>query len=198
MTARFPLLPDECPAEYAEFREGIFASLPARDAAERHEVERIVQAMWREGRAERLEALILTDLFAADRIADKAEARAAREAATRALGVLLRYRARVERDRERALLAFYDLRRRPKPAATPASTNEPSAPTAASPAPARTNEPGRPAPVMPSGTNEPGRQPPPAAPARSGTSEPSPARPMNRHERRRLAALERKMARKAA
>ena len=190
MTARFPLLPDECPAEYAEFREGIFASLPARDAAERHEVERAVQAMWRASRADRLEALILTDLFAADRIADKAEARAAREAATRALGVLLRYRARVERDRERALQAFYDLRRRPKPAATPARTNEPGGPAAASP-PAGT----LPAPAR---TNEPGRQPPPVAPARSGTSEPGPARPLNRHERRRLAALERKMARKAA
>ena len=33
MTARFPLLPDEDPAEYAEFRRSILASLPARRTA---------------------------------------------------------------------------------------------------------------------------------------------------------------------
>jgi hypothetical protein len=129
--------------------------------------------MWRQSRADRLEAEILGELFAAKEIQDQAEAQAARQAAFRAMSTLLRYRGRIERERERALAAFHALRRRPPPAAPPpASTNGPAAP--ASPDLRR------------------------LAPLRNGTSGPAPVRPLNRHQRRRLAALERQAQRKAA
>jgi hypothetical protein len=155
--ARFPLLPDEDPAEYEAHRKELLAELRPRDTAERHEAERVVQAFWRQIRADRLEVLALTDLFAVQEIEDKAEAKAASAAANRAMGTMLRYRARVEHDLAQALAAFHALRRRP------ARTSEPErvAAPAPAPAPARPSEPG------------------------------APARSLNRHERRRLAALAR-------
>jgi hypothetical protein len=169
-STRFFLLPDEDEAEYETFLEGLLASLCPRDAAERQEAERAVQAMWRQSRADRLEAEILSELFGAKQIQDKAEAQAVRQAAIRAMSTLLRYRGRIERERDRALAAFHALRQRPRAA----GTSEPD--SAASPRLRRSE---------------------PPAPVRSGTSEPAPSRPLNRHERRRLAALERQ-ARRAA
>jgi hypothetical protein len=169
---RFALLPDENPEEYDAFRAELFGSLRPRDPAERHEAERVVQAFWREIRADRLEALVLTDLFAAYEIADKEEAKAAQAAANRAMNTLLRYRGRIARDREKALAAFHELRRRPL-------------------------RPSGPEPVR--GTNEPGKVPAaPVLPPRMNEPAADPARPLNRHERRRLAALERRIGRKAA
>jgi hypothetical protein len=54
-------------------------------------------------RADRLEAEILGELFAAKNMAEEAEARVVRAAATRALSTLLRYRHRIQRDADRAL-----------------------------------------------------------------------------------------------
>ncbi|MEK0086197.1 hypothetical protein [Benzoatithermus flavus] len=189
---RFYLLPDEDAAEYQAFRDDLLAALHPRDAAERHAAERAIQAMWRQSRADRLEAEILGELFAAKEIQDQAEAQAARQAAFRAMSTLLRYRGRIERERERALAAFHALRRQLPPAAPPpASTNGPGAASPAAPAPAAA-----------SGTNEPAAPASPdlrrLAPLRNGTSGPAPVRPLNRHQRRRLAALERQAQRKAA
>jgi hypothetical protein len=106
----------------------MLGSLGPEDEAERQAAERAAQAMWRESRADRLEAEILADVFAARGLEDRAEAQAALQAAMRMLAVLIRYRGRIERDRDRALEAFHALRRRPRPAETappPALRSEP-------------------------------------------------------------------------
>ena len=102
-SAQFFLLPDEDPAAWAAFAAGMLATLRPSDDAERHAAERAVQAMWREMRADRLEAVILSELFAAGALADPEAGRAAREAGMRSLSTLLRYRARIQRDIDRAL-----------------------------------------------------------------------------------------------
>ena len=143
----FRLLPDEDPAEYARHEAIWLATLNPTDLPERAAARAVVRAMWREMWADRLEAQILTDLFAANRIEDEAAARAAKQEATKALAILIRYRSRVERDHDRALAALEALRQRPS----------------------------APAPVP---------------------SEPE--RPLNRHERRAMAAQERQARRRAA
>ena len=70
-SATFFLLPDEDPEAFAAFEHGMLASLNPEDEAELHAAARAVQAMWREIRADRLEAEVLTDLFAANRIEDE-------------------------------------------------------------------------------------------------------------------------------
>ena len=98
-----------------------------------------IRAMWRESRADRLEAQVLGDLFAAGGIADPAEAQAAKDWAFRALGGLLRYRARLERERRLALDALEALRQRrldvpaPRPDAPAAAPEPPAAKVAAAP-----------------------------------------------------------------
>jgi hypothetical protein len=181
---RFFLLPDEDPAEYAAFRAATLQGFRPRDEAEGLAAERIVQAGWRAGRADRLEALVLADLFAAEALAE-GEARTARAAAMRALGTLLRYRARLERERDRAVDELAALKQRPR-ARPPAPTEPAAAPPAFTPRhgvafePARAVE-GVEASSPADGTNEPERL----------------SRPLNRHERRRLAALERRLAQAA-
>jgi hypothetical protein len=185
-SASFFLLPDEDPEAYAGFLAGMLGSLGPEDEAERQSVERAAQAMWRESRADRLEAEILANVFAARGLEDRAEAQAALQAAMRMLAVLIRYRGRIERDRDRALEAFHALRRRPRPAAAPPpvlrSEPEPSAAVA--------------------GTSEPEPAPPPSllrpVPAVRGTREPEPTPRLSRRERRRRAALERQAQRRAA
>ena len=153
----------------------MLATLRPADDAERHAAERAVQAMWREMRADRLEAVILGELFAAGSLGDADAARAVREAGMKALSTLLRYRARIQRDIDRALHELDCLRERP----------------AQAPATPRPSEPG-------DGLGS--AQPPQrlAEPAAAGTSEPGAAPGANRHERRRLAALERRADRRAA
>lgn len=180
-STEFFLLPDEDPEAFAVLSRSVLTALAPEGDIQHRLARQAVQAMWREARADRLEAVVLTELFAADALPDRAEAAARREKAMRSLGTLLRYRARIERDRARALQALASLRGR--------------SPAAPAPVAARTNEPERAAPPPP----------PPAQPAaptpRSlgplGTSEPK-SHPLNRHERRRLAALERLTRRKAA
>jgi hypothetical protein len=186
-SARFFLLPDEDPEAYAAFLAGMLGSLAPGDEAERQAAERAAQAMWRESRADRLEAEILADVFAARGLEDRAAAQAALQAAMRMLAVLIRYRGRIERDRDRALEAFHALRRRPRPAG-------------AAPPLAPQSEPEPPAAVA--GTSEPEPAPPPPllrpVPAVRGTREPEPAPRLSRRERRRRAALERQAQRRAA
>ena len=90
--------------------------------------------MWREERADRLEAVVLTDLFAAGKLADPAEPEAAKAAAFKALGTLLRYRGRIEREHRAAMQALESLRQRrlARPVARP-SEPEPAVPMAAPP-----------------------------------------------------------------
>ena len=90
--------------------------------------------MWREERADRLEAVVLTDLFAAGKLPDPAEAEAAKTAAFKALGTLLRYRGRIEREHRAAMQALECLRQRrlARPVARP-DEPEPALPMAAPP-----------------------------------------------------------------
>jgi hypothetical protein len=176
-SAHFFLLPDEDPAGWAAFAAGMLATLRPSDDAERHAAERAVQAMWREIRADRLEAVILGELFAAGSLTDAEAARSARDAGMKALSTLLRYRARIQRDIDRALHELDCLRERPGAAPAMPRPSEPNA----GPGPA-----------------EPSPPPHPVEPYAGGTSEPGRPQAANRHERRRLAALERQAERRAA
>lgn len=182
----FFLLPDEDPQAYALFVVDLLHLLQPRSPAEHQAAERVAQARWREMRADRLEADILAELFAAKSIADEDQARAARAAGTRALNTLLRYRQRIQRDADRALLELDALRQRRRasaplrPVAARTSEPEPAAPTATIPSAAlpAVRPPARPAAAMHDDL------------ALPRTSEPGP--PLNRRQRRRLAALQRK------
>lgn len=102
-SAAFFLSPDENPEAYAAFVRDVLAALAPADGLQLRLAHQAVQAMWREARADRLGPVILVDLLCADALDDQAEAAARREKAMRFLGTLLRYRARIERDRDRAL-----------------------------------------------------------------------------------------------
>ena len=76
----FFLLADENPAEFHEHESMWLAVWNPRDLPEHQAAEAAIRAMWREVRADRLEAQVLTDLFAANGIADDAERQAAKAA----------------------------------------------------------------------------------------------------------------------
>ncbi len=141
-----------------------------------------IRAMWREIRADRLEAAVLTDLFAAGEIADDAERQAAKAAAMKALGTLLRYRGRIEREHRAAMAALDALRQRRLARPSPARPHEPEAPPAAV-APLETR------------SANPSAPPAPAPSSVLAVAPPSePERPLNRHQRRALAAMARRAA----
>ena len=160
----FFLLPDEDPEEFESHEAEWLATWRPRDQAEREAALAAVRAMWREIRGDRLEAQVLTGLFAAGKIADAAEREAARAAAFRELAMLLRYQARIARELRAARAALDELRQRRLVAPRP---DEPEP----RPAAAATTAPIPPTPVR---------------------SEPEPA--LNRHQRRALAALSRRRA----
>ena len=116
----FFLLPDEDPEEFRAHEASWLDQWRPRDAAERDVAELAIRALWREIRADRLEARILADLFAADTLEGEAERRAARTLAMRSLATLLRYRAQIGREYETAKRGLDALRRRkldpPRPA----------------------------------------------------------------------------------
>ena len=118
----FFLLPDEDPAEFQEHERTWLASWRPRDLHEHEAALAAIRAMWREIRADRLEAGVLTDLFGADRIADDAERDAAKDRAFRALAMLLRYKARIERE-HRAAMAPHRPARAPAAPAVRARAN---------------------------------------------------------------------------
>ena len=168
----FFLLPDEDPEEFRQQEAQWLAEWRPRDQREREAALAAVRAMWREMRDDRLEALVLGELFAAGKIADAAEREAARAVAFRQLATLLRYQARIARELSAAMAMLDALRpRRLAPAAT-----------------ARPSEP------------DDGRPHAPPAPAEAASapvrSEPEPI--LNRHQRRALAAMERAAMRRAA
>ena len=121
------------------------AMLQPRDALERAAALAVARATWREVRADRLEAQVLGDLFAAGRLADPAEAAAAKAVAFKALGTLLRYRGRIEREQRQAMQALDALRLRPlrrKPALVPSEPEHAPAPRTSA-APTTPNHPSR-------------------------------------------------------
>ena len=130
----FFLLPDEDPAEFLRHEALWLAAWRPRDLHEHQAAEAAIRCLWREERADRLEAVVLTDLFAAGNLADPAEAEAAKAVAFKALGTLLRYRGRIEREHGAAMAALESLRQRrlARPVAQP-SEPEPALQVAAPP-----------------------------------------------------------------
>ena len=189
----FFLLPDEDAAEFRRHEAMWLAVWSPRDLHEHQAAEAAIRAMWRESRADRLEAQVLGDLFAAGELPDPAEADAAKTAAFKALNSLLRYRGRIERDHRQAMQALDDLRQR-RLARTPAP--RPSEPEKAMPAAAPTEPSSAGAPrvaTVPSISAPPtDATAPPSTNAKPG--EPEPARALNRHQRRALAAMARRAA----
>ena len=178
----FFLLPDEDPAEFRQHEAMWLAVWSPRDLHEHEAAEAAIRAMWREIRADRLEAQVLTDLFAAGEIADDAERQAAKAAAMKALGTLLRYRGRIEREHRAAMAALDALRQRRLARPSPARPHEPEAPPAAV-APLETR------------SASPSAPPAPAPSSVLAVAPPSePERPLNRHQRRALAAMARRAA----
>lgn len=174
----FFLLPDEDPAEFQAHEATWLAEWSPRDLHEHEAAACAIRAMWREIRADRLEAQVLTDLFAAGKITDEAERQAAKATAFRALGTLLRYRNRIEREHDRAMPELESLRQRRPAQGTP----RPSEPDAPAEAPAAT------APLRPAASL------PPRATGHVTPHEPEPPPALNRHQRRALAAMSRRAA----
>jgi hypothetical protein len=171
----FFLLPDEHPAEFQAQESLWLAEWNPRDPQEREAAAAVVRAMWREVRADRLEAAVLTDLFAAGAIADEAERQAAKAAAMKALGTLPRYRGRVEREHRQAMADLDALRQRRLARPSPAQPHEPE--------------------PRPEAAERPAISSPRPVPSTSPTIAPSePERPLNRHQRRALAAVTRRAA----
>ena len=136
-----------------------------------------IRAMWREIRADRLEVGVLTDLFGADKIADDAERHAAKDRAFKALAMLLRYKSRIEREHRAAMehLAALRQRRLGQPSSRPSEPEtavRPSEPEPARPGPTLAAVPSTPAATLPG----------------------DPDHPLNRHQRRALAAMSRRVA----
>jgi hypothetical protein len=197
-------LPGEDAVELDLLRRAITNDWGPRDAYERHWTGELVSAMRRQ---QLLRGLELKALAAAEAASPPTEA------AVQRLLAFARYGARLDRDLGAALRALRVLRNRPDAwiEETHKSTLEPKSRTAAPPrtpepdrhaaTAARTSEP-EPAPAT-TRTPEPerpaalGRQPSPPAPR---TPEPdAPIQPpLNRHERRRLEALQRQAGRRAA
>ena len=175
----FRLLPGEDAAAYGRLRAALLARHAPADAAEEHWVEELAFAAWRLRR--------LRALDAADGTSEpEPQARAEPDEAARSpsLATLARYRGRVERDQRQALQALEALRAsRPR---LPASV------AGATPAQLRwlADRAGRKAGAE-AGTSEPERH----APAEPEPAALAPAAPpLNRQQRRRLAALARQGA----
>lgn len=106
----FALLPHEDPAEFAALARVARSAYRPADAIERELVEGIVAALWRELRADRLEAETLADIAPAD--AGRSCGSDLREPGHRAgLAVLLRYRAQAAQAVRRAQHALARHRR---------------------------------------------------------------------------------------
>ena len=178
----FFLLPDEDPAGFREHEATWLAAWTPRDLLEHEAAAAAIRAMWREIRADRLEAQVLTDLFAAGAIMDDAERQAAKVAGMKALGTLLRYRGRIEREHRRAMDALDALRQRRLPRPSPARPHEPEPLPAAPPAD------GPPAGAIAMRATSAGPSLVPST-ARAAVPPSEPERPLNRHQRRALAAM---------
>ena len=184
----FALLPDGDTDEFAQLHAAVTADWSLRDAYERRWVRELVAALWRQ---ERLRGLELATLAAAEQEGPPTEATVKR------LLTFARYGARIDKDMTTALRALRVLRDRPDAAIAEAQecTSEPrpaSSESMSAASPARTSEP-KPASPEPRNASAPARTPDPERPTLA-TRPASPPAPLNRHERRRLKALERRAA----
>lgn len=163
----FCLLPGEDGEELTLLERAVAADWHPRDAFERHWAAELVAAMWRQQRLRRLELKALATADAEDEIS---------EVSLKRLQTLGRYGARIDADIGRALRALRVLKDRATAdlAEAPPCRSEPKASTA-----------------------------PPIVPPAPCTREPEnpdlsfPMPPLNRHERRRREALQRKGRRAA-
>ena len=162
----FALLPGEDREAFAELHAAVTADWRPRDAYERRWVMELVAAMWRQDRLHGLEITALTAAAAESPPSD---------ASLKKLLTFARYGARIDKDIGRALQALRVLRNRPDDWIDELQdgTSEPGGRTPAAPLPPD------PAPLP---TAEESRTPEPDLP------------PLNRHQRRALAAMLRRRA----
>lgn len=179
---QFAILPGEDADAFAGLHAAVTADWGPRDAYERRWVSELVTSMWRQ---ERLRGLELAALAAA------AGERPPTEATLKRLLTFARYGARIDKDIAKALQALRALRNRPDAWIVGAERDGTSEPEATP------TEPPLPAARVDRTTASLGRTPEPEPPAEPATTaEPPP--PLNRHQRRRLEALERQARRWAA
>ena len=171
----FALLPGEDREAFAELHAAVTADWRPRDAYERRWVMELVAAMWRQDRLHGLEIAALTAAAAESPPSD---------ASLKKLLTFARYGARIDKDIGRALQALRVLRDRPDARLSDVQ-NGTSEPADTVPQPNRTNE-------TPPRTPE----PEPRTPERTQqpSSTPEPGARLNRHQRRALAALQRRRA----
>lgn len=126
LTGPFRLLPGEDRLAYERVRRAWHARLQPADAAEREAVELYVAQIWRRQRLD-VQEIRLLEAILEDRPRDGLPS----------LETLLRYRARVDREREAVerLLVALRARRRPAPAADPRPILLDPSPIAPPPAP---------------------------------------------------------------
>jgi hypothetical protein len=186
----FFLLADEDAAAFQKHEALWLAAWSPRDLHEQEAATTAIRCMWRQERADRLEAVVLDNLFAAERIVDAAEREAAKATAFRALSTLLRYRARIEREHGAAMAALEILRQRRPARPTERTRAEAGTPSLAPITASKTTVVPAARPCEPEPKDE-------SITARAVPGEPEPCT-MNRHQRRTLAAIERKALRWAA
>jgi hypothetical protein len=175
-----PAFPEADPGELDGLRAALVARYRPQDAAEAHWVEELVFTAWRQQRLRALEVAVLERAMATETGAEAP--------ALPSLVTVIRYRARLDRDWRRAGEALHELRRARERLLPRARTHTAADMLAQAP---RTNEPTPPI-AMPHRVDGP-RHPVPDLDD-FGMNEP----PLNRHERRRLAALARAAGRHAA
>ena len=130
----FFLLADEDPAEFERHEAMWLAAWAPRDAQEREAAEPPSAACGARSAPTGWRRSCSPTCSPPAKLPDPAEAEAAKSAAFKALNTLLRYRARIERERAQAMQALEALRqRRPARATAP----RPSEPEAARPAASR-------------------------------------------------------------
>jgi hypothetical protein len=100
--ARFSLLPHEDPEEFRALVAELRARYRPADAIEQELVDAIAVAMWREARADRLEAELLADLPPADETRT-CGSDLGKSAGRAGLATLVRYRAAAQLEHRRAL-----------------------------------------------------------------------------------------------
>ena len=179
----FFLLPDEDPAEFQAHEAMWLAEWRPRDLHEHAGRRAAIRAMWREIRADRLEAQVLTDLFAAGESRTRPSGRPPRPPPSRRWARSCATAAGSSASIEPPWQALESLRQR-RPARSAARPSEPDAPCPRPPASGSTPVAAAPSPPCPPCPR------PPAAP----WSEPEPAPALNRHQRRALAAMSRPAA----
>lgn len=123
---RFLLLPEEDPAEFAAFAAAVRGSYAPGDAVEAHLVEGIAVAMWRELRADRIEAETMADIPPADEARSCGTDLVGKPDHRASLETVLRYRSQAQMELRRAqmLLLRHRQARGPVAASAPPESGE--------------------------------------------------------------------------